>query len=300
MGTTLTSILKAVGRPARVLQMMAIGVALNLVLTPLFIFAFRWGMKGAGGATLLVTILSAGIIIPHFTSRKSPLPIRGLMLRLDGKALLRIVDIGLAPFMITVVTSVIVFFTNRGLIVWGGVGPQEGYLIASRYHYLFAMIFVGVSQGIQPIIGYNFGAGNVGRMFGTLDYAFRVVAGAGVIALAAGCFAAGPLAGIFRPGAELADEASKALAVLTITMPLTGCQIIMSGFFQHIGIALRSALLSIARLVAFIPLVLLLPLWRGVDGVWLSLPLSEVAVFVVTAIVFGLQRRRMTASIANP
>ena len=296
MGTTLTSILKAVGYPARALQVMVLGVVLNLVLAPLFIFVFRWGMKGAGGAALLATLISAGGIIPHFLGSGSPLPIRGALLRLDGRLLLRIVDIGFAPFLITAATSVIVFFTNRGLVAWGGVYPQEGYVIASRFHYLFTMIFVGISQGIQPIVGYNFGAGNYRRLFGTPGYAFRVVAVVGLCALAAGVFATGPLVGIFRPGPELAGQAEKALWMLTVTMPLAGCQIVMSGFFQHIGLALRSALLSVARLAVFIPLVLLLPEWRGVDGVWFSLPLSEAVVFVATAIVYHLQRRRMIAS----
>lgn len=294
MGTTLTAILKATGFPARAMRVVGLGVVLNLALAPLFIFAFRWGMKGAGGAALLSTLLSACIVVPHFLGKKSAFPIRAAYLRLDPVLLFRIVNIGFAPFLITAMTSVIVFFANRQLTAWGGGVSLEGYVIASRFHYVFIMIFAGISQGIQPIVGYNFGAGDYPRLFQTLRYACGVALVVGTLAALAGLFVPEWLTGIFNPGPALIREASKALLALTVTLPLAGCQILMSGFFQHIGVALRSAALSAMRLAVFLPLVFLLPARWGVEGVWASLPLSEAVVFVCTAIVYLLQKRRMT------
>ncbi len=296
MGSTLTNIMKATGFPKKSMYVIGISVVFNFILAPLFIFGFKWGMKGAGAATLLSTLISACIIIPHFLGEKSFFPIKLSYLRLHAKILFNILNIGFAPFLITAMTSVIVFFMNRQLIAYSDPVSLEGYVIASRFHYVFIMIFAGISQGIQPIIGYNFGAKNYTRMFQTLNYAFKVAFGIGIVALLTGIFASREVVQIFNPSPELMDEASKALFVLTVTLPLAGCQILMSGFFQHIGIAVKSAALSLIRQVFFLPFVYILPLYWGVNGVWASLPLSETLVCLFTYMVFYIQKKKMTGN----
>jgi putative MATE family efflux protein len=296
MGTTFINIVKAIGFPKQSMYIMASSVIFNFILAPLFIFVFKWGMKGAGSATLLSTLLSACIIIPYFSRESSFFTIKIQDLRLRAKILYQIVNIGFAPFLITAMTSLIVFFTNTQLIAYSTPVSLEGYIVASRFHYVFIMIFIGISQGIQPIIGYNFGARNYTRMFQTLYYAFRVAFGIGVVALLSGIFASKEMAQLFNPNPELIEEASKALFVLTVTLPLAGCQLLMGGFFQHIGIAVKSAALSVIRQVFFIPLIYLLPLCWGVNGVWASLPLSETLVCLSTYIIFYLQKKHMTGN----
>ncbi|MDH6306511.1 putative MATE family efflux protein [Parabacteroides sp. PF5-5] len=291
MGATLTNIMKATGFPKKSMYVVGVSVIFNLILAPVFIFVFKWGMKGAGGATLLSTFVSACIIIPHFLGKKSFFPIKLSYLRLRLNILLKILSIGFAPFLITAMTSLIVFFTNKQLIAYSSPVSLEGYVIASRFHYVFIMIFAGISQGIQPIVGYNFGAKNYTRMFQTLYYAFRVAFGIGVVALLLGIFASKELVQMFNPGPELITEASKALFVLTVTLPLAGCQMLISGFFQHIGNAVKSAALSVIRQAFFIPLVYLLPLYWGVNGVWASLPVSEILVCLLTFLIFYLQSK---------
>ncbi|MDR0750281.1 MAG: MATE family efflux transporter [Tannerellaceae bacterium] len=293
MGTTFINIVKAIGFPKKSMYIMASSVVFNFILAPLFIFVFKWGMKGAGGATLLSTILSACIIIPYFSRESSFFPVKMQNLRLRAKILYQIVNIGFAPFLITAMTSLIVFFTNTQLIAYSTPVSLEGYIVASRFHYVFIMIFIGISQGIQPIIGYNFGAQNYTRMFQTLYYAFKVAFGIGVVALLLGIFASKEMVQIFNPNPELIEEASKALFVLTVTLPLAGCQLLMGGFFQHIGIAIKSAALSVIRQAFFIPLIYLLPLYWGVNGVWASLPLSEILVCLLTYIIFYFQKKQM-------
>jgi len=295
MGSTLTAIMKATGFPKKSMYIIGISVVFNFILAPLFIFVFKWGMKGAGGATLLSTILSACIVIPHFVGKNSFFPIKISYLRLRLKILYSIVNIGFAPFIITSMTSLIVFFTNTQLIKYGNATALEGYIIASRFHYVFTMIFIGISQGIQPIIGYNFGCKNYTRMFQTLYYAFKVAFCVGVVALLTGVFASKELVQIFNPSPALLEEASKALFILTVTLPLASCQILISGFFQHIGSAVKSAGLSLFRQVFFfIPLIYILPRFWGIDGVWASLPISEVLACILTYIVFYLQKKHMT------
>jgi Na+-driven multidrug efflux pump len=190
-------------------------------------------------------------------------------------------------------TSLIVFFTNRQLIAYSTPVSLEGYVVASRFHYLFTMVFIGIAQGIQPIIGYNYGAKNYTRMFQTLYYAFRVAFCVGVVALLSGLFSSKEMVQIFNPNPALTGEASKALFVLTVTLPVAGCQLLMSGFFQHIGIAVKSAVLSVIRLAFFIPLIYLLPLYRGVNGVWATLPVSEVLVCLSTCLIFYFQKKQL-------
>jgi len=295
LGTTLTNVMKATGYPKKSMFIMGLSVVFNLIFAPLFIFVFEWGMKGAGGATLLSTLASACVLIPHFLSKKSSFRITPSLLRLRPKILYGILNIGFAPFLITSMTSVIVFFTNKQLIYYGGAVAMEGYVVATRIHYIFLMIFTGISQGIQPIIGYNFGAKNYKRMFSTLNYAFRVAFATGVVIMLIGIFAGKYLVLVFNPSPELAEIASKAVIVLTITFPLAGCQILMSGFFQHTGFALKSAMLSLVRqLFFFIPLIYMLPLFWGVDGVWASLPFSETLAALLTYLIFFLHKRRYT------
>lgn len=298
MGTTLTSIMRATGFPKKAMYVIGISVIFNLILAPLFIFGFEWGMKGAGGATLLSTFFSACIIIPHFMGKKSFLPIKSSYIRIRPKILYNIVNIGFAPFLITIMTSVVVTFVNKQLTAYSGSPiPLEGYSIAARFHYVFTMIFIGISAGIQPIVGYNFGAKDYRRMFGTLSYAFRVAFCVGVIALLLGAFASEWLIQIFSPSPELMQEATKALFVLTVTLPLASCQILMSGFFQHIGKAMKSAILSLVRQAFFfIPLVYILPSFWGIDGVWASLPIAELLAIILTFIVFYYQKKQLYQS----
>lgn len=293
MGATLTNIMKATGFPKKSMYVIGISVIFNFILAPLFIFGFKWGMKGAGAATFLSTFISACIIIPHFLGKNSSFPIKISYIRLRLNILFKILNIGFAPFLITAMTSVIVFFTNRQLVAYSGPISLEGYVIASRFHYVFTMIFVGISQGIQPIVGYNFGAKNYKRMYQTLFYAFRIAFCIGVIALLLSVFASKELVQVFNPSPELTVEASKALFILTVTLPLAGCQILISGFFQHIGSAFISAGLSLVRQAFFfIPLIYILPTFWGVDGVWASLPIAEILAVLMTFVIFYIYKKR--------
>lgn len=293
LGTTLTNVMKATGFPKKSMYIMGISVVFNLVFAPLFIFLFEWGMKGAGAATLLSTLASACVLIPHFSSEKSNFRIKPSLLRLRAKVLGSILSIGFAPFLITAMTSVIVFFTNKQLVAYGGAVAMEGYIIATRFHYVFLMIFTGISQGIQPIIGYNFGAKSYTRMFNALNYAFKVAFSIGVVVMLIGIFTGKYLVFIFNPSPELATESSKAIFILTVTFPLASCQILISGFFQHTGYALKSALLSLVRQAFFfIPMIYILPLFWGLDGVWATLPFSETLAALLTYFVFYLHKRK--------
>lgn len=294
MGTTLTGIMKATGFPKKSMYIIAISVLFNLILAPLFIFVFQWEMKGAGAATTISTLIAAVIVIAHFTSKNSFFSLKISDLRLHSKILYNIVNIGFAPFIITLTTSVIVFFTNKQLLAYGNTTALEGYVIASRFHYIFTMIMLGISQGIQPITGYNFGCGNYSRVFQLLNYSFKITLLVGVVALLLGLFAAEELVQIFNPSPALLQEAVKALFVLTVTLPLAGLQILISGFFQHIGSAFKSALLTLIRLLLFfIPMIYILPQFWGLNGVWASLPLSETLACLLTFVMFYWHKKQM-------
>lgn len=298
MGNTLTGIMKATGFPKKSMYIIGISVVFNLIFAPLFIFVFEWGMKGAGAATFLSTFVAACILVPHFTGKNSFFPLKISYIRLQPQILKSILSIGFAPFLITAMTSVIVMFTNNQLVDYGGTESMEGYTFASRYHYVFIMIIIGISQGIQPIIGYNFGLKNYTRMFQTLYYSLRVAFCVGMVALLVGLFAAKELIQLNNPSSEVLEEGIKALFILTVTLPLASCQILISGFFQHIGHAYKSAALSLIRQAFFfIPLILLLPLYWGVDGVWASLPFSETLAALLTFIVFYVQKKQMTGKL---
>lgn len=294
MGTTFTNILKATGFPKQSMYVMVISVIFNIILAPIFIFVFKWEMKGAGAAASLSAFLAGFAIIPYCIGKNKIVSIKSSDVRLRPKVIYNIVNIGFAPFLITAMTSLIFAITNKQLVLYGGDIAQAGYTVATRIHYIFLMTFTGISQGIQPIIGYNYGSGNYKRMFSTLNYAFKVAFCVGLVAFLSGTFAGKYLVQIFTSDPALIPDATKAVFVLLVTLPLAGCQILISGFFQHIGVAVKSAMLSLTRQVFFfIPMIFILPLFWGVDGVWASLPFSEILAVFLTFIVFYFQKKKM-------
>lgn len=287
LGTTFSNIIKATGYPRRAMNYMSVGLVLSLFLAPLFIFIFEWGMKGAALSMSMSLMIGFLLFLSHFLDKKTVIRIKWSDLRLTSKLVKDISSIGIAPFIIQVTSSVSIFFLNNRLSYYGGDTALASYVIANQITLIFIMLISGIAQGMQPIIGYNYGARNYQRISVTLRYTMLVGGLVGVAGMLCGLLIPGLMVKIVNPSDALAVSASKVLTLMTITLPLSVGQMVVGAFFQNIGHAAKAILISLSRqMLLLVPLAFILPVFWGLDGVWVSLPLSEIAAFVLAMIIF--------------
>lgn len=287
------SIMRASGHPKKAMITMIISAIINISLAPIFIFVFKMGIAGAAHATNIAFFVGMFWVMAHFFDKKTNIRIHRKNLKLDKQIVRSILNIGMSPFSMMMAASVTVMITNKALLTYGGdlaigaLGIQNG--IAT----IFVMIIIGLNQGAQPILGYNYGAKNYDRMFATLKnaaIAATVVASVGFIL---GMFFPYQLAGLFTKDEELKNLATRAIRISLIIFPLVGSQIVFTNFFQAIGKAKISMFLSLTRQVLFlIPCLYILPPIFGLDGVWGAMPTSDMlSVLVTSSTLFFFIRR---------
>ena len=290
----LNSIMRASGYPKKAMYMMLIGVAANIILAPIFIFILQWGMKGAAIATNLSMAIGLGVVYKHFLNSQSIVSFKGCNLKPDFKIIWSIINVGFAPFFMLIAASIVVLFINNRLNVYGGSTAIEAYTIANRLIMVFIMVLVGLTQGMQPIIGYNFGAKNMKRVKETLNYSLKTGLTIGCLGFLFGFLLPSLVVQPFNPSPNLAKEAAVALQIMTITLPLSGIQMVISNFFQCIGKAIIAFILSMSRqFLILVPSLFILPNYLKLNGVWCSIPLSDFLSTLLAVIIFYWQLRQV-------
>ncbi|GAA5108338.1 MATE family efflux transporter [Orbus sasakiae] len=276
------NMMRACGYPLKAMLIMLSTVIANIILAPIFIKVFDWGMRGAALATTLSMMLSFILVMLHFTSKKSPVRLRLKNMRLKKESVINILSIGVSPFAMQVATSIVVVFINWQLNAYAPTSHISGddaiaaYSNANRLITLIIMVVIGVNQGMQPIIGYNYGAKNYQRVKETFFYAVKVATVITGLGFLFGMFIPDLLVSAFTSEKDIIDLSSTALRFITISFVLIGFQIVTTGFFQCIGMAKVSIILSLSRQVLILlPTLYILPLFCGLNGVWFSAPISD-------------------------
>ena len=191
----------------------------------------------------------------------------------------------MSPFSMMIASSMVIVLLNIALLRHGGDLAVGALGIQNSIVTLFLMFIIGLNQGIQPILGYNYGAQNYDRMFSTLTRAALIATIVTTIGFLLSTFFSPVMVSIFTTDEELKSISANALRISVIMLPLVGSQIVFTSFFQSIGKAKISMLLSLARQVLFlIPAVLILPAFFGLNGVWFSMPVADSLAVVVTSI----------------
>ncbi|MFV0537394.1 MAG: MATE family efflux transporter [Dysgonomonas sp.] len=289
----LSSVMRASGYPQKAMYIMLLGVILNIILAPIFIFIFEWGMKGAAIATSIASFISFVIFLIHFLNRNSTLRLYKNKIALNKNIVWAILSIGFSPFIMQVAASIVVFFINNRLSVYGGSIAIEAYTIANRLNLVVILIIVGLTQGMQPIVGYNYGAQKIDRVISTANQAIKAGICIGFIGLIVAFFFSDIVVSPFNPTLSLADKASRVLRIITIMLPLSGLQMVISNFFQSIGMPAKAITLSLTRQFVFlVPLLFILPLFFQLDGVWFSIPLADVVstILAITLYIYQIQK----------
>lgn len=288
------NIMRASGYPSRAMLTMFIGAGANLLLAPVFIFVLGLGIKGAAIATDLSMGISAWYVMRHFADSDSTLHFRQGIYRPTWAIIWSIISIGAAPSLVNFASCFINVILNRSLYSYGGDAAIAAAGIFSTYASLLTMVVVGICQGMQPIIGYNYGAGRLERL--TRAYLLATLAGTTVctVGAAAGLLVPDWIARAFTTDTRLIAITADAFRKVFVMFWFVGLQIVSTTFFQSIGKAGLSVFLSLTRQVLFlIPLLLLLPHWLGLGGVWYSFPASDLIATLVTVVLIAVEFRRL-------
>lgn len=280
----MNNFIRAEGNPRTAMATMIIGAVLNVLLAPLFIFGFGWGMAGAGLATALSQAVSAIWVMLHFVLGRSTLKIRRENLRVDLATTKQMMALGSAFFAMQFGQSILSAIMNTSLGIYGGDVAISGMGIVISLMTLIMMPIVGINQGAQPIIGYNYGAGRHDRVKLTLKYAAMAataMATAGFVVIR--LFPTQLITIFSSQDAELIAFGSHALVVFLTFLPLVGFQIVGAGYFQAVGKPKQSLILSLSRQVLIlIPALLILPRFFQLDGVLMAGPIADVAATALT------------------
>lgn len=290
----LNSLLRSAGHPQMSMYATILTVVINTILDPLFIYQFNMGIKGAAYATILAQIIALVWQLIVFSNPKEALHLKRGIYRLKKKIVVDTIAIGLSPFLMNTCACLVVILINRGLAEYGGDLAIGAYGIVNRVLFLFVMIVIGINQGMQPIAGYNYGAGQMDRVFRVLRYTIYIAT-----AITSTGFLIGELmpelcVRAFTNDQQLIQIAAHGMRLIVICYPIIGFQMATTNFFQSIGHAGKSIFLSLTRQLLFlVPALIIFPHFWKLDGIWMAMPASDLLASIVTAAMLIYQEKKM-------
>lgn len=295
------NIMRASGYPNKAMYTMIICSIINVILDAIFIFWFHWGIQGAAIATNISYLVGTIWVLSHFMKKNSNIRFYRKNFRLEKNIVTSILSIGMSPFSMQLATSFVIVLVNSTLIHYGGDLAIGAFGIINSVNTLVVMVIIGLNQGTQPIIGFNYGAKNYDRMFKTLKFGAIIATFLTTFGFIIGTFLPSFMASLFTRDIELQAIATKALRISVIMFPVIGFQIVVTNFFQSIGKAKISIYLSLTRQILFlVPSLLILPPIFGLTGAWAAMPVSDglsTIVSVVTIVYFIRKFKRNNAEI---
>ena len=274
---SLCGLIRASGYPTKSMTIILIGVILNVILDPLFIFYFDMGIKGAAIATAISMFVTSILAIQHFYGRKNTVYLKRSALQLRYEITASILTVGLVPFFMNAASSLVNVILNNQLVKHGGDLAVGAWGIINSYLMIIITIIIGVSLGMQPIVGYNFGADKKKRMKDVLMVAIK----ASTVIMLIGFFAAelfaAPLVALFTHDPELSAIAIKGMRIVFMMTPIIGFQIIVSNFFQSVGQVPEAIFMTLSRQIIFlIPSMYIFASIWGLNGIWFAIPFSDI------------------------
>jgi len=288
----LNAIVRVSGHPQKAMYATILTVGLNTLLDPLFIFVFKMGIQGAAVATVISQSVSLVWILRILCDKREFLHIDWKKLRLDTAIAKRSLSIGLAPFLMNAASCFVVIFINNQMKRYGGDLFIGAYGINNRIVFLFLMIVIGLNQGMQPIAGYNYGARKYDRALQVLNMTMRYACYVMTTLFLVAVFIPKSAVSLFTHDEEMIRIAAHGLTINVLFFFVVGRQMVISSFFQSLGMANKAIFLSLVRqLIILLPCLAILPRFFGVEGVWYSMPASDfIAVIISEVMLFQLKK----------
>ncbi len=282
----LNAVLRAASKPRQAMNATIFTVVFNTILDPIFIYPWGLGLgiSGAAYATILAQILALCYQARLLGDKRQLIHFSRGTYKLQSQIIKNIIAIGVSPFAMNVCSCIIVIFINNQLVSYGGDLAVGAYGISNKILFVFTMFVLGLNQGMQPIAGYNFGAQRFDRLMRVVKL---TMLSATAVVTVGWCFAMFPpqlCVRLFTTDATLIGIAANALRITGCMFPIVGYQMVTTNFFQCIGKVKVSIFLSLSRqLIFLLPMLWLLPHFFQLNGVWFSMPTSDLLASVVTA-----------------
>lgn len=290
----MNALLRAASKPRQAMFATMFTVVMNIILDALFILVFNWGIRGAAIATIVSQLLALMWQFKLFSNKNEILHFKHGIYRLRKKLVEHILAIGISPFLMNVCACIIVIFMNNQFVRFGGDLSVGAYGIANGIAMVFAMFVMGINQGMQPIAGYNYGAQRIDRLLRVLNLSIIAATALMVTGWLIAMFLPYFCARMFTTDATLIKMSIKAIRIVMLVFPVIGFQMVVTNFFQCIGKVKVSIFLSLSRqLLILLPLLAVLPIFWGIDGVWYSMPISDFSAAVIAAVVMVAYMRKL-------
>lgn len=291
---SLNNAARAEGNAKVAMGTMLVGAVLNIILDPIFIFGLGMGVKGAAIATVISQGASALFLFLYFVSGKSEIRVGIQYLRLRWSIVKEIFAVGASAFARAAAGSIMVALVNNTLARYGGDTAIAAFGIIFRVVHFVFMPMMGITQGLQPILGFNYGAKQYNRVKQSFNLSSISASVYGLICFIIIIVMPRTIFGAFSRDPELLSVGTTALRYMVLMLPLIGFQVVGSGLFQALGKAIEALVLSLSRQVLIlIPMVIVLPLLFGIRGVWLSFPFSDALSFIITLLLVIAQMRKL-------
>ena len=286
----LNAVLRSAGHPQKAMYATICTVVINTLLAPLFIYVFHWGIRGAAIATVIAQVVALIWQFKILTNKNELLHLRRGIYRLQGKIVKNMIAIGLSPFCMNVASCFIVIFINKGLKEYDGDLAIGAYGIVNRLVFICVMIVMGITQGMQPIAGYNYGAQQYNRVIQVLKLAIWGGTAMTTLTFLVGEFMPEIAASLFTTDEGLIARAAEGFRIVVLVFPIVGFQMVTSNFFQSIGMANKAIFLSLTRQLLFLlPCLIILPTFMGAAGIWWSMPISDLIASIVAGVLLYKQ-----------
>jgi putative MATE family efflux protein len=269
-----------------------IGAVINIVLDPIFIFALHLGVRGAALATVISQFVSAVWVVSFLKSKRSVLYLK--LVRPDKSLILKIAALGIAPFVMQSTESLVTITFNTGLQRYGGDLYVGSMSILMSIMQLIVIPVNGITQGVQPIVSYNYGAGNRLRVKETVIRLVSVCLLGTLILAGVAIFCPSIYASMFTNDAELVALTCRIMPIFFLGIAIFGIQAACQSTFLALGQAKVSLFIAMLRkIILLIPLALILPKFLGVKGIYIAEPVSDVISVIVTSVLCVITLKRI-------
>ena len=292
----LNAMLRSAGHPRFSMTATIVAIVLNIILDPIFIFGLELGVRGAALATVISQAIAVTWQVTKFFDKNELVRFHRGIWRLNKHITFRALAIGMSPFLYNIAHCFVVIIINNQLKNFGGDMAIASYGVINRLTFVFAMIVMGLNQGMQPVAGYNYGAKHFDRVlrsfYLTCAYATGVM---GIAFILGECFPE-LMTRVFTHDETLITQTIRPMRIICSTMLIIGFQMVTGNLFTSIGKAGKAIFLSLTRQVIYlIPLALLLPLAfeTPLDGVWWSIPVSDTLSAITAVIVLLASHRKL-------
>ncbi len=296
----MNAVLRAASKPRQAMNATIFTVMMNIALDYLFIVLLHWGIRGAATATVISQSLALCYQMHLFSDKSQLLHLKHGIYKLKSHLVKNILAIGISPFLMNTCACLVVILVNNQFVRYGGDMAVASYGISNSFATVFVMFMIGLNQGMQPIAGYNYGAQKIDRLLRVYHIAITAATIIMIIGWIPAMLFPRQIARLFTTDQTLITMCVQAIHCNMIMFPIIGFQMVTTSFFQCIGKVKISIFLSLSRqLLVLIPLLVIFPLFWGLDGVWAAIPTSDATAAVMAFVVATVYMKRFKRQLSN-